>query len=209
MMLKYWNLIFAFIFALSCLLSSCNNSTYHLFQTMEDSTDIDSTFFEIKIPTLEIGDKITVSIWQHEDLSIGSVNSTFNTNEATGRWLVINEDGEVNLPQIGRVRITGYTIKEANYFLEQEYSKYIKNPIINIKVLNQYVTILGEVGNAGKYRLDNEVTTLIEILGEAKGLTEYAKSDEIQLIRKEGNELKEIKIDFTDLKSLINQNVIL
>lgn len=160
-------------------------------------------------PILKIGDKITMSIWNHNDLSIGSVNSVYTSNESTGKWLILDDEGKANLPKIGRTKLTGLTVKEANYLLEQQYSKILKNPIINVRVLNQFVTVLGEVNNPGRYSLDNEMVSLVEILGEAKGLTAYSKNEAIELVRIINGQSVKFSVDLTDLTVLPQKNILL
>ena len=160
-------------------------------------------------PTLGPGDKISISIWGHDDLSIGSINSPYMTDEETGRWVIIDNEGEVNLPKIGRVNLAGYNVKEAGYFLEELYAKHVQNPVVNVRVLNHYVTILGEVKKPGKYRIDNEEVNLIELLGEAEGYTLYAKLDEVQLIREVNGKATKFQIDFMGISSLNTGNAIL
>jgi len=153
--------------------SSCTKS-HPLFQSENTLNTTDSTFlqfFRPSEPLIKASDKITISIWGHEELSVGSVNGSFNSNVATGKWLVINKQGEANLPKLGRVKLAGLSINEANYYLQKEYGKILKDPIINVKVLNHFVTILGEVNKPGKYMIDNEQMTLIELIGLSNGLS--------------------------------------
>ncbi|MCF8252802.1 MAG: polysaccharide export protein [Saprospiraceae bacterium] len=164
-------------------------------------------YFQPKEPIIRPGDKMTISIWGHEELSVGSVNSSFSSNEATGKWLVVDNDGEVNLPQIGRVKVGGYDIKEINYILEDKYSKLLKDPIINMKVLNHYVTVLGEVNKPGRYQLDNEQVSLVEIIGEASGMSPYAKGHEVKVIRTVRSQPVELVVDMTDLMTFSQYNV--
>jgi len=157
-------------------------------------------------PKLASGDKITVSIWGHQELSIGSINSPFVSDEATGRWVMLDKIGEVNLPKIGRTNLKGYNVKEAGYFLEELYAKHIQNPVINVRIINHYVTVLGEVNKPGKYQLDNESLTLVELLGQTEGYTKYAKLSDIQLIRNVNGEMVKFPISFATLNSLNKQN---
>ncbi len=201
------------IFFLAVLFSSfCSCETYDpLFRV--PANEVLSAFEKAPYqePMIRFGDKITISVWGHEDLSIGSVNSTFSSNEATGRWLVIDKVGEVNLPRIGRVRLEGYNVKEANYFLERLYERAgIKEPIVNIRILSHFVTLLGEVNAPGRYQIDNEVITLIEMIGKAQGLTQYAKADEVRIIRKmTDGKVQEVQINLTSYQSLSTDNYIL
>lgn len=160
-------------------------------------------------PKLAPGDKITISIWGHENLSIGSINTPYLSDEKTGRWVMLDKQGEVNLPKIGRVSLSGYNVKEAGYFLEELYAKHIQNPVINVRIINHFVTLLGEVKKPGKYSLDNEALSLVELLGEAEGYTKYAQLDNIQLIREVDGKLVKFPIDFSTLRSLDKQNATL
>ncbi len=193
------------------LLTSCQTSkplfSYQANPALNDSLAQQLLIFNE--PVLSTGDKITISIWGHNDLSIGSVNSVYTSNEATGKWLVLNDEGKVNLPKIGWLKLSGLTVKEANYFLEQQYSSLLKNPIINVRVLNHFVTVLGEVNNPGRYSLDNQMTTLIDILGESKGLTAYSKNEEIEVVRIINGESVKLRVDLTDLASIPQKNIAL
>ncbi len=196
---------------LICGLSSCQTSN-PIFSKVIDPALNDSLAFKFMTavePVLKTGDKITMSIWNHNDLSIGSVNSVYTSNASTGKWLQLDDEGKVNLPKIGRTKISGLTVKESNYFLEQAYAGILKDPIINIRVLNHFVTVLGEVNHPGRYSLDNETISLVEILGEAKGLTSYSKNESIELIRIVDGQSVKWNLDLTDLAAIPSKNILL
>lgn len=200
-----------FFILIISILFSCQTSK-PLFSNVINQEMNDSLSFKLLTsvePILKMGDKITMSIWNHNDLSIGSVNSVYTSNAATGKWLQLDDEGKVNLPKIGRTQLKGLTVKEANYFLEQQYSNILKEPIINIRVLNHFVTVLGEVNNPGRYSLDNETISLVEILGEAKGLTAYSENEAIELVRIINGQSIKLTVNLTDLVSLPERNIIL
>lgn len=191
------------------LFSSCGPPV-QLFENPQPSAEnrnVLRQYFSPKEPVIQAGDKITVSIWGHDDLSVGSVNSPYNANEVTGRWVVVDNDGEVNLPRIGRVRVAGYDMKEVNYILEARYREVLKDPIINVKVLNHYVTVLGEVNAPGKYAMDNEQPNLVQMIGQAEGLTPYAKAEQVKVIRQVSGRPVELRVDMTDLVLFSEYNV--
>ncbi|MEL6866636.1 MAG: polysaccharide biosynthesis/export family protein [Bacteroidota bacterium] len=190
-------------------LNACQ--TPQLFQTKEQTDSSVLSYFAQSppAPVLKKGDKITLSIWQHDQLSIGSINTVYNTDEMTGRWVIIDKEGEVNLPKIGRAKIEGYTIKEAAYYLEALYSKHIKSPVINLRVLNHFVTVIGEVNAPSRYNLDNETIRLVDLIAEAGGLTEYAEAKDVRLIREINGQLLSMSIDMTSLLEMKTKNAIL
>lgn len=166
-------------------------------------------YFSAQAPVLKPGDKITVSVWGNEELSVGSVNSTYSTNEATGRWLTIDQDGDVNLPGIGRTQLAGYSLKEVNYKLEEAYGTILQTPIVNVRVLNHYVTILGEVRQPGRFQISSELVSLVQLLGQAQGLSQYGKAESIRIIRQTTDGPVTLNVDLSDVAGLPGCNVVL
>lgn len=128
-------------------------------------------------------DKLSISIWNHDDLSVGSIFGEYNSNEVYGKWLLVDKNGEVQLPKIGKVALAKKDITEAQNYLSKLYAEWIVDPIIVVKVLNREVTVLGEVKSAGNLVLEKEKNSLGEILARAGGTTDYADTRELVLIR--------------------------
>jgi len=152
-------------------------------ETVVASLNNESTSKAASSYTIKADDKISVSIWNHEDLSVGSVFGDYNSNEVYGKWMLIDKEGKISLPKIGRVVLAGLTIDGAEDKLTASYSEWLKDPIIVVKVLNRKVTVLGEVGSAGNINLEKERYFLAEILAHAGGLTDFADARELSLIR--------------------------
>jgi len=193
------------------LLTSCstNQALFNNETAEADNRKILQQHFNQREPVLKTGDKITISIWGHENLSIGSVNSKFSSNKETGKWVAIDHLGEVNLPKLGRVKIAGYNLKEVNYLLEKKYSAYLKDPIINVRAVNHYVTVMGEVNSPGRYELENEKVNLVQILGQAKGLGDYSNNKKIKVIREVNGQPVELLVDMTDIIAATEYNITL
>tara|TARA_B100000795_G_scaffold80896_1_gene58164 strand:+ start:3137 stop:3796 length:660 start_codon:yes stop_codon:yes gene_type:complete len=150
--------------------------------------------------TIAIDDKISVSIWNHSEYSLGSIYNVHNTNESYGKWILVDKNGNIPLAEIGTVTIAGLTCSEAKIKLESLYSKKLVDPIVAVRVLNREFTILGEVTSPGNYTLEKERNSINEALGQANGFTTYSNLKKVQLIRKDTTFL----IDFTK----IQQNVL-
>ena len=113
---------------------------------------------------------------------------------------MVDDKGEVNLPQIGKVKLQGLTIPEATKLLEKEYGKVLVSPIINIRILSNKVTVLGEVQHSGVYYFSADKIKLVEMLAMANGLTDYSKSKNIKVIRgKESFEIDLTNIAFNEM----------
>jgi polysaccharide export outer membrane protein len=102
----------------------------------------------------------------------------------SGMDYLVDIDGTVNLPVIGKIRLVGLTIREAIKLLEDKYSLYYIKPYILMKVTNRRVIIFpGDPGSAKVLPLINNNTTLFEALALAGGITESGKARQIKLIR--------------------------
>jgi polysaccharide export outer membrane protein len=137
---------------------------------------------------------------------VNSVGGTSQTNEPgvdQGQTFQVEEDGKVTLPVIGHIAVAGLTRYEAAQKIEQLYrDSLLKNPIIELKILNLKVTLLGEVKNPGNIPLAKENTTLIDVLGEAGGLTNNANEKNIKIIRGDKASPQIIYADLSNIKTL-------
>ena len=184
------------------LLQSC--ASQNLFMKDSSSTNIgDEQFIPPSNHFIMPDDKISVSIWGHDDLSVGSVFGIYSSNEVYGKWVMINQNGEAILPKVGSVCLIGLTKEEAAEELKKIYAKFIVDPIIVVKILNREVTVLGEVNTPGIYLLEKDNNSLVEILGRAGGLSFYSNKRDVQLIR--GG--VEYELDLTKLEKLKSANV--
>jgi polysaccharide export outer membrane protein len=118
-----------------------------------------------------------------------------NTNSITG-YLVDNE-GFVELPVAGKVKVEGLTTAQAKEQIRSKAATYYKNPIINVQIANFKVTVVGEVLRPGAYLINGERATLLDALGQAGDLTIYGMRQNVLLSRKEGNKQKMVRFDLT------------
>jgi polysaccharide export outer membrane protein len=81
--------------------------------------------------------------------------------------------------------------------LESKIAKYIKNPIINIRLTNFKVSVQGEVTNPGAFSVSSDRITLIEAISMAKDLTIYGKRDNVLVIREVNGVKSYNRVDLT------------
>ncbi len=96
---------------------------------------------------------------------------------------LIDKDGEIDFPVIGKIKISGLSSEELRVLLREKLSEYLKNPIINIRLLNFTVTVLGEVNRPGTYPVNGERITILEALGLASDLTVKGVRKNVMVIR--------------------------
>lgn len=133
-----------------------------------------------------------------------NVNSNvLNTGATDNQGFQVDDDGNVILPVIGRIKVAGYTRAEAQKLVENAYrNNVLQNPIIELKIVNLKVTILGEIKAQGNYPLTKEHTTLLEMIGAAGGITEKADESNVKIIRGTEKNPKVILVDLGDIQSV-------
>ncbi|MEO6851512.1 MAG: polysaccharide biosynthesis/export family protein, partial [Mucilaginibacter sp.] len=126
-----------------------------------------------------------------------------------GQTYQVEDDGTVALPIIGHVPIAGLTRAEAAKKVEELYSKEIKNPIIDLQITNLKVTILGEIRTPGNFPLTKDKTSLIEMIGQAGGLTDKANEKNIKIIRGDPKNPQVSEINLGNVRTLGDPRLIL
>jgi len=167
--------------------TSCSNQYQALFQEKK-SLQPDTSFFNRAVPLSEyhIQPQDILQIRNLQDIKFIApvVTSTPGGSSEQGQSFQVQEDGTVVLPELGHLKVTGLTRAQAQQLVEDTYHKVLlKNPIIELKIINLKVTILGEIKGQGSYPLVKDKTTLVELIGEAGGLTDKANEKNIKIIR--------------------------
>jgi len=96
---------------------------------------------------------------------------------------LIDKDGEIDFPVIGKIKIAGLSTEEVRGLLRDRLSEYLKEPIINIRLRNFSVTVLGQVNRPGTYPVNGERITIMEAIGLAGDLTIKGIRDNVMVIR--------------------------
>jgi len=115
---------------------------------------------------------------------------------------LIDEQGEIDFPVIGKVKIAGLSPEQTRVVLRERLSEYLRDPIINIRLRNFTVTILGEVRQPGTYPVNGEKITILEALGLAGDLTIKGQRENIMVIRDFDGTKVYSRIDLTRKEAL-------
>jgi polysaccharide export outer membrane protein len=122
------------------------------------------------------------------------------------KGFVVDASGSIELPLVGRLTLTGYTLPAARDTIANRYRQYMDDPIVVLKKLSFKITVLGEVAKPGLYYVPNEKITFFEGLGMAGDLTPYGDRQSVKVIRRQGDQYKEILVDLTS-KAPLNSEV--
>ncbi|MGI6592062.1 MAG: polysaccharide biosynthesis/export family protein [Bacteroidales bacterium] len=124
-------------------------------------------------------------------------NSGYTTGVPAKAGYLIDQDGYVNLPVIGKVHLAGMKRTEAIDMLEQKYSQYLQHPIVNIHIENFKISVLGEVYKPGTFKIPNERITILEAIGLAGDLKISGERKNVLVIRDNDGVKAEYRVDLT------------
>ncbi len=126
-----------------------------------------------------------------------------NSNIKPKLRYLVQTDGSVVLPMVGQMDLSDQTLLEAESNLISAYEKYYKDPFVKLTYVNKRVIVLGAVGG-NVIPLQNENTTVIEVLAMVEGFEQEAKSHNIRLLRDDEAYL----LDFSTIKGYQTNNMI-
>lgn len=132
---------------------------------------------------LNYGDVLSIQLWAYPEIT-PPIQDTVNTRSV---GYPIDPNGNVQLPLIGSVKIAGKTLSEAHTFLRNQFSRYLKNPDVIVRVLSfeaKRYYVNGQVLRSGQYTISDLPISLYTALGQAGGIdTKTGDTTNIQLIR--------------------------
>lgn len=204
--------------AIAITWSSCRYNTSVMLRTKGDYVydqldPRDTTMLRYKLSPNDI---LNLRIYSNDGfklIDLTSVNTDIRQNLAltSGLNYIIEQDGSVKLPILGRVQVSGLTLREAEVMLEGLYSKSYNSPFVLLDVNNRRVIVFpGARGDAQVLNIDNN-TTLIQALAMAGGISENGKARKIKLIRRDSllAEPKVFLINLATIDGLEYANVVL
>ena len=98
-------------------------------------------------------------------------------------------------PVLGKLHVVGLTQSEVIEMIQTRLQGQLQNPIVTMRFLNAKVTVLGEVKNPGNYPLNNGGMTLLEALGIAGDLTQYANRANVLITRENNGKVEFARLD--------------
>lgn len=117
-------------------------------------------------------------------------------NRAIDGYLV-GDDNSINLPLIGSISTSGLNTNSLSNEIVEKLTPFIKNPSVNVRILNFRVSVLGEVAKPGTYTFLEERVSIPQAIGLAGDLTINGDRNNVLLIRDlDGNKISQF-IDLT------------
>lgn len=136
--------------------------------------------------TIVAGDVLQVTVWKEDGLD---------------REIVVLPSGDITFPLIGSVHVQGKTPEQAESIIKNKLKKYIPEASVAVSVkaaLGHTVNVIGQVAKPGEVVMNRRLTAL-QALSQAGGLTPFADTNDIIVIRHEDGKDSSIEVPYDDL----------
>lgn len=110
---------------------------------------------------------------------------------------LVDKDGNINFPVIGRIGVAGKTAQEVEEHLYEKIGEYVKDPTVSVRIINSKVTVIGDVRKPGTFTLSEERLTLPQAIGLAGDLNIKGERHSVLVIRNNGAKRTVKRIDLT------------
>jgi len=128
-----------------------------------------------------------------------------STNNQSLMGYYVNEEGNINFPYLGNIKLGGLTIEQAHDTVKRAASSILGDRIrIEVRLINNTVNIIGEVNKEGLYNMTKSKITILEALTLAGGMTNYAKRQKLKVLRTINGKKVVYQVDVTSGKLIEN-----
>lgn len=188
------NKAFIYLGIVVILLTSCVSREKIAYYQDIDGKSIKNKSFQT---TIQPEDLLMIIVSAQDAIAAAPYNIIDENGVTTHAPYLVDINGYVNLPTIGKIKVANKTKEEIRNELYSIVSKGIKNPVISIRIMNFKVTVLGEVRQPGIHKIISERITLPEALSLSGDLTQYGKRNNILITREVGTNVESQRVDIT------------
>jgi polysaccharide export outer membrane protein len=164
---------------------------------------------------ISITDDISLRILSNEGFKLvdfsngGGGNGAATANNTSTIQTLVEHDGTIKVPLIGRVKVQGLTMREAEQLIETKFSEFYVGPYVILRVTNKRVSVFPGTGGTGKVvPIINLNTTVLEALAYAGGITDDGKAYRIKLVRNAKPKPRVYLIDLSTIDGLRAGNTV-
>ena len=126
---------------------------------------------------------------------VGPAGSTTQRGEISG--YTVDTEGYIDFPVVGRLKVLDLSRHQVANLIKDTLikSNLIKDPVVTVDFMNLYISVMGEVKNPGRYKIERDQITLLDAISMAGDLTIFGKRDGITVIRETNGERIIYKVD--------------
>lgn len=113
----------------------------------------------------------------------------------TLQYYVIDADGNVAMPVLGKIHLAGLTCSGAEAAIGELLEAQVVGPSVQVRLINARVSVLGEVSRPGPVAMTGNRLTILEAIAAAGDLTPYGKREDVLVTREVNGKLEMARVD--------------
>jgi polysaccharide export outer membrane protein len=207
---KQVNLFPLMILSFVLLFSSCvsQRNVEYLRDKSNQKGDI-KIFYEAQVPDYKLKpkdelyiqisslDDPSTNVFQQLGVQTGNVGGFLQPYSASLLSYTVDKTGHIQFPILGDILVENKTVPEVSTILQDSLEHILSQPTVIVKIVNRFVSVLGEVQNPGHFIYSQERLTVFDALGLAGDITEYGDRGDVILARNENGNNILVNIDLT------------
>ena len=160
------------------------------------------------------GDKLSIFVHSRDEKLMELFNlqrnmTTTSTNGSSQYAYTINDQGEIDFPVLGMVKVNGLTRTEVGQLIKTQLisNGLCEDPVVTVSFYDMSFSVLGTVGGAGVKQITKDKITLLEAIAMASDLQIDGLRYNVLVMRQEGNQQMPYRVDLTKAESVYNSPV--
>ncbi len=143
----------------------------------------------------------------HRNFNVESNNVGMGANDASlyVNGFSVDKNGVVQLPTVGKIKVQGLTLGEAQEAVQRKINEYFTNATVILKLVSFRVSVLGAVDRPGSYFVYNNQISVLEALALAGGPQEYADKRRVTLMRQSDQGTQALYLDLSRTEVLTSE----
>lgn len=209
MKLPYLPIIFAALISLASCSSPKNVLPYFVDIKEIKTGELDTLDY---LPTIRPDDELSITvnsinpeataIYQMPLINPATTSTLASSSSPRIQTYIVNSQGDINFPVIGTIHVSGMTTEQLSEYLTKEISKDVKDPVVDVRILNFMVSVGGEVRSPSRIPLTRQRMTVLDALVQAGDLTEYGERSNVLVIREENGSRTYAHLDLNKAETL-------
>lgn len=160
------------------------------------------------------GDKLSIFVHSRDERLMELFNlqrniTTTSTNNSSQYAYTINDQGEIDFPVLGMVKVNGLTRTEVGKLIKTQLisNGLCEDPVVTVSFYDMSFSVLGTVSSAGVKQITKDKITLLEAIAMASDLQIDGLRYNVLVMRQEGNQQMPYRVDLTKAESVYNSPV--
>lgn len=206
-LLKINNISILLVLTVGLYFSSCTSRKEFVYFATTDSTKLTVAFPQSELPIIQLSDIVSISVSAIDPDVVRPFNMVPPQTSTIGQagnmqsnmlGYALDMNGNIDFPVIGKIKLVGLNRIQAAETVREKLKTYVNNPIVNVRILNHKVSVLGEVRTPGIIPFNTDQLTIVDALALTGDIQISGMKNNVLVVREENGVKKEYRVDMTN-----------